>query len=831
MKARFTRTSIYLALGAVATSLVSMQAVGQTKTTYKEKDLGIIPVQQDQPDLTGLWYHINERQVQQANEEFARLKALYPGWQVPQEVETELNRINGRLKGTIKPVASKPKTERTQPEQLIEPAPKAIEQVAESGESTGSTQKQQAVPASKALPLEQFAQLTPKARANASRQQVETLIALSNQLKRTDFYLLMGWTSIDKGMLEMAVQQFTEALHSSVRDIDKQSAQQGLNSVTGIKLQQALSLLDTTRLAQFLKSDDNGYVKEVLQGAAWQQYDAKNYDFAEALFDLVNDNEGRYLSLIAKGSDNAAQIAFDLACSINTEIFIRRCADGLASRQAQFYDTRRFKESIEAGKSLARLRPLSTDEQALIGWAAKEIQDTTTATAAFEQVLFKTPSNAVIANELVSLNQSDDATLNRLALKFSEVKRIFQERTTRNAWPRKQFWLAYQNDDPQAVTAQTKDGLTALYGINTRSRSGGEGLGNFDVLSQYIGVGSGYENWLWQVSLDYKQFYSGTPQVDDWFGDRQLDSSFLGISGFEDTGVRAEAYYQAPDFNFYANLEYAMFEQPVSAKVTGQISATRFLANTTVAATLFRKAKEDSLLSQTGTFYANRKQSWGYVIESGIRGLVAHSIADNMSVAGTAQISRLEGELVADNSVLSLRGDVSYDIASLVSSRLDYWRVGPFLSYTSYDKNLSGFTVGNGGYFSPSQFVSIGGYSELLTLEALNWQVKLRSSLALSRVKQEDDLRFPIGQEHSSVEEGVSLGESTDTGLSGNLTAEGQYRINHNWIVAGYIGKAFAVEYQAFEAGIQIRWREGKGTGVTSDELLLSSPRISGFAL
>ena len=35
--------------------------------------------------------------------------------------------------------------------------------------------------------------------------------------------------------------------------------------------------------------------------------------------------------------------------------------------------------------------------------------------------------------------------------------------------------------------------------------------------------------------------------------------------------------------------------------------------------------------------------------------------------------------------------------------------------------------------------------------------------------------------------------------------AEGQYRINHNWIVAGYMEKA--VEYQAFEAGIQIRWQ------------------------
>ncbi|XLP06635.1 cellulose synthase subunit BcsC-related outer membrane protein [Alteromonas marina] len=813
MKDTFKRTALVLALGAITALLVPTQAIGQTKTTYKEKDLGLLPSQQVQPDLTGLWYHINERQVKQANDEFGRLKALYPGWQVPKEVETELNRLNGRLKGTLKPAPVKP---------LESDEPKRASQERESTLLKASP---------KVSALEEFAQRTPKARANASEQQVRRLVELSNQLKRTDFYLLMGWTAIDKGMLDIATKQFSLALETAVRDIDKQSAQQGLDSVTGIWLQQALALRDFEALETFLELDNSNYVKDVLIGEAWQQYDAKNYIFSEALFHLVDDDEGKYLALIAQETESAKQDAFALACSINTDVFIRRCADALATRQAQFYDSMRYKQSIEAGEALSQLRRLSLDEQALIGWAAKEIQDTTTATAAFERVLSKTPNDSVIANELVSLNQSDDTTLNRLALKYTEVKRILQERTTRNAWPRKQFWLAYQNDDPRGVLSQTKDGLSAVYGMNTRSRSGGEGLGNFDVLSQYVGIGSGYKNWLWQVSLDYKQFYSGRPQTNDWFGDRQLGSTFSGISGFEDTALRAEAFYQAPDINFYVNLDYAMFDQPVKAEVTGQISATKFLANTTVAATLFRKAKEDSLLSQTGTFYTDHTQAWGYVIESGVRGLVAHSITDKVSVAGTAQVSRLEGERVANNSSLSVRGDMSYDIASLVSPKLDYWRVGPFLSYTSYDKNLSGFTVGNGGYFSPSQFISIGGYSELLTLEALNWQIKLRSSLAFSRVEQDDDLRFPTGEAFRPQDLDEAFGESSDTGLSGNFMAEGQYRFNDNWIAAGYIGKAFAVEYQAFEAGIQIRWRAGKGDGVTSDELLLSSPRISGFAL
>ncbi|WP_394221622.1 cellulose synthase subunit BcsC-related outer membrane protein [Alteromonas gracilis] len=813
MKDMFKRTFLFLALGTLTTLSFSNCAIAQTKTTYKEKDSGILPAQQEQPDLTGLWYHINERQVTQANNEFSRLKARYPAWQVPEEVETELNRINGRLKGTLKPaIATSSKNNRSRQE----------ERESQPAHSSADT---------KAHPLEQFAQLTPKMRANASKRKVDMLIALSNQLQRTDFYLLMGWTALDKGMLEAAKQQFSQALKSAVFDKDKQSAQQGLKSITGIKLQQALALRDTTILNQYLDADNSGYVEEVLQGAAWQQYDLKDYKFAEALFRLVNDNEGLYLALSAQGNDAANNSAFTLACRINTEVFLRRCADTLASRQAKYYDSGLYKQSIEAGESLARLRPLSLNEQALIGWAAKEIQDTITATSAFEQVLSTSPDDTVIANELMTLNQDDETTLNRLALKFRAVRAMLKARISRSAWPRKQFLLAYNNGDERAVTAQTKDGISAVYGINTRSRSGGEGLGNFDVLSQYIGIGSGYKNWLWQVSLDYKQFYSGKPRTNDWFGEDQLVGAFSGISGFEDKGLRGEVSYQEPDFNFYANIEYAMFNQPVNAKVTGQISASKFMSDTTVAATLFRKAKDDSLLSQTGTFNADHARPWGYVIENGVRVLIAHGLADNWSVAGTTQMSRLEGERVTENSAFSLRGDLSYDIANNVSTHLDYWRIGPFVSYTGFDKNLSGFTYGNGGYFSPRQFISVGGYSELLTLEALNWQVRLRGSLALSRVKQDDDLRFPIGFAGDIEDLSETLGESSDTGLSGNIMAEGQYRFNHNWVVAGYIGKAFAVEYQAFEAGIQIRWREGQGRGVTSDELLLSSPRISGFAL
>lgn len=792
---------LYLSLATAL--LMSVDVLAQTSTTYQEKELNIAPLASQQPDTTGLWYHINEKQIRLANEEFYRLKAEYPRWEIPDEVITALERINGKTNPNAQSVPSQVE----KPALEVQPKPEA--------------------------PLEAFAALTPKARTAASTTKVKQLATLSNAMNRTDFYLLIGWTALDKNMLDVAQQQFEQAKGIATLESQKQSVEQGLNGVKGVKVQQALSLNDFEKLKQYLNNDSSGYVAQLLQGKAWNYYDAQQFELAAILFALVGDNEGQYVTFVAS---NKVDEAFTLACRINSETFLRRCADALAERQVRFYEAQAYSKSIDAALQLEKIRVLTLEERALLGWASKEHGDVAAATSAFEEVLSNTPQNEVIANELVTLNRDDSATLGRLALKYPQIKRQLQQQTVQNAWPRKQFLYAYLNEDERVTTAQTKDAFTTLYGVNVRQRSGQDGLGNFDVVSQYIGIGSTYDKWLWQVTFDYKQFYSGTPSQGDWFAGGQLDDAvsapFEGISGFEDTGFRGEVLYQANAFNFYANLEYGMFSQPVDAEVTGQLSATGFFTDTTVAATLFRQAKEDSLLSQTGTFNSNHQQPWGYVIEEGARLLAAYVVAPKWSAATTAQLSTLKGDRVDDNNAFSLRFDISYDVAEDVSSYLDYWRVGPFLSYNSYDKNLSGFTYGNGGYFSPDYFVSVGGYSELLTLETLNWQLKLRSALALSRVKQQNELRFPLSDFFDDPDDALArLDYDRTTGLSGNIMAEGQYRITDKWIVAGYIGKAFAVEYQAFEAGIQIRWRQGKGTGVTSDELILSSPRRSGFAL
>lgn len=55
----------------------------QVTTTYKEQGNILTNIEENGPDLTGLWFHINEGQTQLANAEATRLKQTYPRWVMP----------------------------------------------------------------------------------------------------------------------------------------------------------------------------------------------------------------------------------------------------------------------------------------------------------------------------------------------------------------------------------------------------------------------------------------------------------------------------------------------------------------------------------------------------------------------------------------------------------------------------------------------------------------------------------------------------------------------------------------------------------------------------
>ena len=73
------------------------------------------------------------------------------------------------------------------------------------------------------------------------------------------------------------------------------------------------------------------------------------------------------------------------------------------------------------------------------------------------------------------------------------------------------------------------------------------------------------------------------------------------------------------------------------------------------------------------------------------------------------------GKEVADNLHTSADLSLSYD---LKLPRCDSFTIGPEYSFERFDRNESGFTLGNGGYYSPQTFHRIGIGLNFLSLEA-----------------------------------------------------------------------------------------------------------------
>src|SRR5450759_1092782 len=102
----------------------------------------------------------------------------------------------------------------------------------------------------------------------------------------------------------------------------------------------------------------------------------------------------------------------------------------------------------------------------------------------------------------------------------------------------------------------------------------------------------------------------------------------------------------------------------------------------------------------------------------------------------------LGGQNVANNQGLG----ISLSLArNLILPGFDYMSVGPDLSIDAYDKNLSGFTIGNGGYFSPKRLVSLGLSANFLTAEARQYSVRGNFSLGYFDKREMEGACFPLG--------------------------------------------------------------------------------------
>ncbi|CAM3312643.1 cellulose synthase [Pseudomonas floridensis] len=303
-------------------------------------------------------------------------------------------------------------------------------------------------------------------------------------------------------------------------------------------------------------------------------------------------------------------------------------------------------------------------------------------------------------------------------------------------------------------------------------------------------------------------------QAQTRFGSGQLNASNSGSPGAQkDDGIGLAVAYENPELGLKGDVGTSPMGFLYST-VVGGISLDRSFAegsNWRYGLNLSRRSVTDSLVSFAGARDARSGLEWGGVTANGARLQVGYDNGD-FGVYGGGAVHKLVGNNVEDNSRVEA-GAGSYWY--LLNDDSTQATAGINATAVSYDKNQSFFTYGNGGYFSPQNFFSIG-FPVSWSQRTDRLSYSLRGSVGLQHIEQDSVPYFPNDNDmQSALQQTVTASGASvpsryasqnKTGLGYNLSAAAEYRMGSNFFLGGNFGLDNARDYKQWSGGVYLRY-------------------------
>ena len=226
-----------------------------------------------------------------------------------------------------------------------------------------------------------------------------------------------------------------------------------------------------------------------------------------------------------------------------------------------------------------------------------------------------------------------------------------------------------------------------------------------------------------------------------------------------------------------------------------------------------RRAMTDSLLSYVGAEDKTSGKRWGRVTKNGANALLSYDNGDAGLYAGGGAYSYI-GENVASNQSVQATAGVyvrpfHYDDREL--------KVGMNLSWMDFSKNLSYFSYGQGGYFSPQNYASVS-FPVDFSRQFDDLKVNVGGSVGYQSYSQDKSAYFPDDAALQSqlqsladrgfVRSAYYSGESKN-GIGYNLHAGADYKINKDVTIGGQLGYDTFGDYNESTANLYFRYMFG----------------------
>jgi predicted Zn-dependent protease len=280
------------------------------------------------------------------------------------------------------------------------------------------------------------------------------------------------------------------------------------------------------------------------------------------------------------------------------------------------------------------------------------------------------------------------------------------------------------------IDARLQSVMTA--GLVVRHQPGTAGMSQLDLVTIPT---------LWTLPLDYERRVTARADaVTVDAGSSGANSSMAALLGTvqaagatgaqrysngEQSGVSLGAGYRTDSLSADVGTTPLGF---LLTNVVGGVEWTPRWNSTDVTLGLARRAVTNSELSFAGLRDPITGTPWGAVVETGpYAGLALYR--ERYSIAGSIQADDLTGTHVENNRFLGAHAAADWKFISRPTSSL---ATGVTLDYWNYQRNLSNYTFGNGGYYSPQSYVSLAVPLEINGIAARwNYRVRIAPSYTL----------------------------------------------------------------------------------------------------
>ncbi|WP_368181158.1 cellulose synthase complex outer membrane protein BcsC [Aeromonas sp. R7-5] len=220
--------------------------------------------------------------------------------------------------------------------------------------------------------------------------------------------------------------------------------------------------------------------------------------------------------------------------------------------------------------------------------------------------------------------------------------------------------------------------------------------------------------------------------------------------------------------------------------------------------TLSRRPVSSSLLSYGGTVDPGTGISWGGVRANGVRLDLSRDLGGAVGFWGSAQQHLLTGKNVPDNWRTRLMGGGYYKFVNETHRRAS---VGISTMLWHYQQDLGGYTLGQGGYYSPQGYFSLSvpvSYRQ----RTPDWSWELGGSGSWSYARTDDSRRYPLeGLLPAGLpDRNAPVKGGSSSGFGYTLNGVVEHRLTEHWRIGGRVDIQQADDYAPSHVTLFLRY-------------------------